>query len=423
MEGLSSTSLALLGLGLAALAVAAFVYRARSAGGGTKGWRPRIRDDEALATALERIAGKHGQPALAAALVHRGEIVARAAVGRTVAGGGRPVDLESRFHLGSTTKGVTALLVALLVREGRLRYDTTLGSVLGGVPMRDEYEGVTVRDLLLHRAGVMAMQDTTREDPAAVTTLWSDLPARVPDPGGQRREMAKLVLALPPIAPVRTKHVYSNVGFGVLGLVAETAAGESFESLVAGRIFGPLGMKTARLGGWPCSAAEPDQPRGHYVEAGRLRPQPLDDEYAFPAWMNPAGGLHCGIEDFARYAREVLLGRQGQGTLLDRTGYEEMHAAQATVSVAEMYGPSLELLTASYGTDVSRETVTIGYGWGVVATPRGDVSVGDGSGGTFFARVVVFPALDAAFVGATTTGAGAPALGEAIEKVTGLDWK
>jgi hypothetical protein len=49
--------------------------------------------------------------------------------------------------------------------------------------------------------------------------------------------MAKLVLDLPPLAPAGTKHVYSNMGYAILGLIAETVAGESFESLLERRIF------------------------------------------------------------------------------------------------------------------------------------------------------------------------------------------
>ncbi len=235
--------------------------------------------------------------------------------------------------------------------------------------------------------------------------------------------MAKLVLKLPPLAPVGTKHVYSNVGFAVLGLAAETAAGESFERLLESRIFGPLGMRTARLGGWPASTEEPTQPRGHYAEAGGLRPQPLDDPYVFPAWMNPAGGVHCSIRDFARYASETLLGLRGKGKLLDLAGYQEMHTTKARVRVGEMYGPSLAVLAQAYGDDVARQEVTLGHGWVIAATRRGTVSVGDGSGGTFFARIAVLPALDTAFVAATTTGTGAQAISDVIRRVTGLDWQ
>ena len=127
---MAAVELGLVGLGLIALALAALMLRARPAGARTRAWTPKIRDDRALATTLQRIARKHRQPAMAAALVRGGEIVARATIGSTMEGGTRAVDLESRFHIGSTTKGVTALLIAILAREGRLRYDSTLASVL-----------------------------------------------------------------------------------------------------------------------------------------------------------------------------------------------------------------------------------------------------------------------------------------------------
>jgi CubicO group peptidase (beta-lactamase class C family) len=235
--------------------------------------------------------------------------------------------------------------------------------------------------------------------------------------------MATVALALPPLATPGTRHVYSNAGWAIVGLVAETAAGESFESFLESRIFRPLGMKTARVGAWPASRAEPDQPRGHYVESGSLRPQPLDDAYVLPDWMNPAGGAHCSIEDFARFARETLLGLQGRGILLDEASYRAMHSVHATVTVGEMYGPGLAAMSRGYGSALGSEKISIGYGWGVIPLPEGTLSAADGSGGTFFARIVVFPALDAAFVGATSTGAGAQALDAAIERITGLQWR
>jgi CubicO group peptidase (beta-lactamase class C family) len=250
--------------------------------------------------------------------------------------------------------------------------------------------------------------------------LWDELPAAIVDPQAQRAEMARIVLGVPPRDPVGTKHVYSNVGYCLLGHVAEVVTGISFETLLATRIFEPLGMRSARLGGWPASLADPDQPRGHYVEAGKLRAQTLDDAYTFPAWMSPAGGAHCSIGDFGLYAREVLRGLQGRGALLDREGYAVMHAAHATARIAEMYEPSLDALRAAYGSDLSEATTTIGFGRGVVTTTNGPISLGDGSGGTFFARIVVFPGLDVALVAATSAGSGSAAIADIMKKATGL---
>jgi CubicO group peptidase (beta-lactamase class C family) len=390
---------------------------------GLFGWRPKIRDDRALAAALREIASKHDQPALAAALIRGRAIVAKAAVGLLVHGESRAVAQESRFHLGSTTKTMTSLLIAILVRERKLAYDTPLSAALPDIPMRDEYRRATLRDLVLSSAGIMPMQDPSQEDPAVVKTIWQDIPREHDDALRQRQELARITLDLPPLAMPGTKHVYSNVGWAIAALAAETAAGESYESLLQNRIFRPLDMTTARIGGWPASATEPDQPRGHYSLSGQLRPQPLDDEYVFPAWMNPSGGVHCSIEDFAKYARETLRGRQGQGALLDDAGYREIHSVHATVRMAEMYGPSLALMQSSHGSDVGAATSTMGYGWGVVPLEEGLLSIADGSGGTFFARIVVFPALDAAFVGATSAGSGSQALDAAIEAITGLEWR
>jgi hypothetical protein len=54
------------------------------------------------------------------------------------------------------------------------------------------------------------------------------------------------------------------------------------------------------------------------------------------------------------------------------------------------------------------------------ATRGGRVSAGDGSGGTFFARIVVHPSRDIAFVAATSAGDGAAAVADALRVVTGL---
>jgi CubicO group peptidase (beta-lactamase class C family) len=420
MEERFGSVLVLGGLLLALLAV--FVARARAGAAQRRPWKPRLQDDAALRRVLERLARKHRQPAMAAALVWGGDIVARAVVGTAVDGGERPLAPDCRFHIGSTTKGLTALLVAILVKEKRLRYDTTLGEALSGLPLRDEYRRVTVRDLLLHRSGVMALQDTRQEDPEVVRRLWTELPARERDSRRQRLEMARMVLARPPLFAAGTRHVYSNVGYALLGAVAETAAGESFESLLEKRVLRALGMHTARSGGWPASPAEPDQPRGHYVDRGHLRPQALGDEYVFPDWMNPAGGVHCSIEDFARYARETLLGLRGQGTLLDQAGYREMHSVHAEVRLGEMYGPMLAATQGAVGSRSGRATIRLGLGWGLLPARDGLLSAGDGSGGTFYARIAVHPTIDAAFVAATSSGGGAPAIGKAIREATGFGW-
>lgn len=81
--------------------------------------------DELLTPYLAR----YDLPALAAAAVQDGNIIAAGAVGTRRVGTDIPVTLNDRFHLGSDTKAMTALLAAMLVEEGKLHWDSTLADV------------------------------------------------------------------------------------------------------------------------------------------------------------------------------------------------------------------------------------------------------------------------------------------------------
>jgi CubicO group peptidase (beta-lactamase class C family) len=376
-------------------------------------WQPEIQSNESLTDLLTETRDLYNQPAVAAALVYGDSIIAEATIGNIVYGEEETVNERSRFHIGSTTKSMTAVLVAMLVSEGKLTYDMTLEQALPGMPMRDEYRKATIHDLLCNKAGIIAFQITTLEDPVIVKKLIEDIPAAYPDPTEQRREVTKLALSLDPIAEPGTKVIYSNVGWPIIGYILEVATEQSYEDLLQERIFKPLGMNTARISGWPASESEPEQPRGHYIDpenTAKPVPQNLDDEYVLSSWMNPSGGVHCSIHDYALYARENLAGLQGKGQLLSQQEYETIHKIHVRVNIRDMY-PHMKQ---------DREAM-FGYGWGIAEKENGNLSSGAGSGGTFFAQIYVYPALNFAFVGFTNCGSGAPALRGIYQKVTGLD--
>jgi CubicO group peptidase (beta-lactamase class C family) len=305
---------------------------------------------------------------------------------------------------------MTALLIQMLVNDDKLSYDTTLEQALPQITMLEDYRKVTLRDLLLSKAGIIPFQRIDLEDPRIVQKLWMEMPAGIPAPSDQRSEAAKLALSLNPIAKPGSKAVYSNVGWAIAGLIIETASGRPYEDLIKEKIYNPLGMKDARTGGWPASKVELNQPRGHYPVVGAApRPQELNDAYTFPDWMNPAGGVHCSINDFALYVHENLAGLLGQGMLLNKKGYENIHSVHQTAKISEMY----------QGTEQSGD-VSMGYGWGILMDEGRPVSVAEGSGGTFFALIAAYPALDLGFAGFTNSGDGILALQEAIKKMTGM---
>jgi CubicO group peptidase (beta-lactamase class C family) len=82
-----------------------------------------------LDATLQRYVAKHELPALGAAVVRSGRVVASGAAGTRRAGSRVPATVRDRFHLGSDTKAMTALLAGMLVDEGKLRWTSTIGEV------------------------------------------------------------------------------------------------------------------------------------------------------------------------------------------------------------------------------------------------------------------------------------------------------
>jgi CubicO group peptidase (beta-lactamase class C family) len=176
--------------------------------------------------------------------------------------------------------------------------------------------------------------------------------------------------------------VYSNAGYGVAAALAERAAGEPWESLLEKRFFGPLGMRSAGLG-WPATVEGPDQPWGH--SGSPPVPQPPDAPYRLPACLAPAGGVHASIEDFARYARFHLQELRGRKLFLEPATARLLHTPVGGYAMGWM----------------DREVAGRKATWH------------NGSAGTFFAWMSLWPELDLAVVVVTSAGDGEPACEEA----------
>lgn len=74
---------------------------------------------------------------------------------------GAAVTLNDLWHLGSNFKAFTAMLAATAVDRGEIEWTTTLAEAFPELEptMLEAYRGVTLRDLLAHRAGVPANPD------------------------------------------------------------------------------------------------------------------------------------------------------------------------------------------------------------------------------------------------------------------------
>ena len=95
---------------------------------------------------MEVLRKKHNLPALAVVVVKDGRICDRAAVGVRKNGETITVTTNDVFHIGSCTKSMTATLTAMLIEDGKLKWETTIAEVFPELKgrMDKQYETVTV---------------------------------------------------------------------------------------------------------------------------------------------------------------------------------------------------------------------------------------------------------------------------------------
>jgi CubicO group peptidase (beta-lactamase class C family) len=200
-----------------------------------------------------------------------------------------PVTTNDVFHIGYCTKSMTATLAAMLIEEGKLRWDTTIGEVFPDLKgkMDKQYEAVTVEQLLHHRGGVPG------EPPQAA---WKRAWLEQGTPTHQRREFIEAVLARPPAAAPGTKMIYSNQGYAIVGAMLEKITGQDYETLITEKLFKPLRMDTAGFGP-PGTTGKVDEPWGHVHKLLMTVPVQSDN----PPAITPAGRVHCSLDDLARF--------------------------------------------------------------------------------------------------------------------------
>jgi CubicO group peptidase (beta-lactamase class C family) len=274
---------------------------------------PSATAQESLNGLLEPILAQHETPALAAAVIHKGQTVAVGAVGLRKVRSDHHVTVDDRFHLGSCTKSMTATLCGMLVEQGKLRWDATIGETFADISGRIDpaFREVTLEQLLCHRSGLP-------EDRRPDFVVFPQLVALQGEMLSMRREMVAIAMGRPPAHPVGGEFAYSNIGFAIAGTMCEAATGERYETLMRRMIFEPLDMKTAGFG--PPGGTTVDEPRGHTSLFGWLRPIPPGPGSDNVPLIAPAGTVHCSLPDWAKYvALHLDVERDHPGLLTKKT--------------------------------------------------------------------------------------------------------
>ena len=257
---------------------------------------------------------------------------------------GLPMEIDTRFHIASMTKPVTAVAAMTLVEEGRLSLDDRIDtfipsfgelSVVVGRSDRGEWttqplsEPIRVRHLLTFTSGIGGYDET--EDRLDQAWRARDIEAAGL---GSLEERINRIPALPLYEGPGKRWRY-GWSLDVLARVVEVAAGEPYDAFLQRSLFDPLGMAST---GFP-SALPIDVPIAKmytHAEDGRLVRELRFDDYYGRGWTPGGGGLVSTAPDYMRFAPMLRNGGSlGDVRILEPETVEEMTRLHVASGVLE----------------------------------------------------------------------------------------
>jgi CubicO group peptidase (beta-lactamase class C family) len=267
---------------------AAGVLGTASASPATDGWRTfgrRVRAE------FERM----GLVGAAVAVVSRDRVLHTEALGVRGLCRRQPITNSTKFLVASTTKSMSALLVATHVDDGTLHWDERVIDAWSGfrAPTDQLTKTMKVRDLLGMASGL--------GEPPALSALHEGDPTAA--------QLLQSVVNLPVVGPRNTIYFYNNTVYSLGGYLPLLRSGAGLNHLTGAyaremvrRVYRPVGMTDAVIADDPRGVTD-NYANGHGLDlAGRPRVLP----YGAVGSYAPAGGTLASLDEMAAYVRLQL---------------------------------------------------------------------------------------------------------------------
>jgi CubicO group peptidase (beta-lactamase class C family) len=350
---------------------------------------------------------RHGFPAAQLAVIRKGRLIYKNAWGKLSAydqdgtpnKASGPVTNDTLFDLASNTKMyATNYAVQYLVSRGKLNIDAKVTDYIGETfvdstidvrysgldrppleTIKDWKRNLTVRDLLCHQAGfapdpqydnVNYDQTMQRVNPIVRNVLFSGSDGTEET----RHRTFEFICKTPLMYEPRTKTVYSDVDYMLLGFIVEKITGCGLQTFLKKTFWDPMGLKRITFnplknGFRPedCAATELNgNTRDGAVVFDGVRTYLLQgevhDEKAFCAMGGVSGhaGLFASATELAKLASLMLTGGYGRHRFFSETVLDFFKAPKN--SSDDMWGIGWQRQGKCrkpfyYGTFASRDTI------------------------------------------------------------------
>ncbi len=293
-------------------------------------------------------------------LIAKGEVNATHHVSK-----GNQVTENSIFGVASLGKWVTAVAVMKLVEQGKLELDTPVSNYLTRwqlPPSKFDNDGVTVRRLLSHTAGITDGLGHDGFPPEAKVqplvehlTLAAD---REPDKSG------RVLVGVEP----GTSWQYSGGSYNLLQLLIEEVSGQNFTDYMYQTIFAPLGMSNTSYQ----VDRESQQTAEYFGESQELKVYPNYTSLA-------ATGLYSTTSDLAKFVRSQIPSgvlSNPSPRILSDTSILTMHQPLGNSGGLDIWGAGVMLFAEN-----NQNSFVVGHGGRspmLNATARINPATGDG---------------------------------------------
>ncbi len=207
-----------------------------------------------------------------------------------------------RFHIGSNTKAITSFIAAILVKQGRIKWNTKFFALFPDLKPKSNkaYQDITLQDLLTFR-GKLPAYTYTFEQPTRKQITG--------DNTKQRFLLARYFLSQKPMKE-QNGLTPSNADYILAGLMLEKASGKSYKKLVTD--FGNSYGIDFRFD-YP-NLSDSLQPWGHDTA---LKPLPPFDNYKLN-WLLSAGNINVSLNDYIKFIQLYLKVITGTSTIVSK---------------------------------------------------------------------------------------------------------
>jgi CubicO group peptidase (beta-lactamase class C family) len=269
---------------------------------------------------VEQLRSRFGVPGVSVAIVENGRPTLARGWGVREIGTSRPVDADTIFATGSTGKAFTAAALAVLVDQGKIKWDDKVIDHMPYFRMYDPWvtREMTIRDLLVHRSGLGL---------GAGDLLF------VPNSDRSRKEITLALRHIKPATSFRSAYAYDNILYIVAGQLIEDVSGMPWEQFMRRHVFQPLGMNNSTVSEGELTTSR-NRAEPHARIDGPVRglgtQVKLGPEANLAPAGAPAGGLAISANDMTRWLMAQLGGGKIAGT--DRNVF-------SAANVEEMWSP------------------------------------------------------------------------------------